>query len=128
MVKPKNDPLSTMRHSAAHVLAAAVLRLYPKTKLGIGPAIENGFYYDFEFEKPLSKEDLPKIEKEMAKVVKSNFPFIKKTASLVEAKKLFKNQPYKQKLIKDLESRGGAKLFLSIKAVILPIFAPDLMF
>ena len=53
MIKSKNDPLSTMRHSAAHVLAAAVLKLYPKTKLGIGPAIENGFYYDFEFEKPL---------------------------------------------------------------------------
>jgi len=112
MIKSKNDPLSTMRHSAAHVLAAAVLKLYPKTKLGIGPAIENGFYYDFEFEKPLSKEDLPKIEKEMAKIVKSNFPFIKKTASLAEAKKLFKNQPYKQELIKDLESRGEKEVSL----------------
>ena len=81
MIKSKNDPLSTMRHSAAHVLAAAVLKLYPKTKLGIGPAIENGFYYDFEFEKPLSKEDLPKIEKEMAKIVKNDVTFIKKTAS-----------------------------------------------
>jgi len=53
-----------MRHSCAHVLAAAVLQLYPQTKLGIGPAIENGFYYDFEFEKPIADSDFPKIEKE----------------------------------------------------------------
>ncbi len=101
-----------MRHSAAHVLAAAVLKLYPQTRLGIGPAIENGFYYDFEFEKPLSKEDLPKIEAQMAKIIKKDFPFIKKTASLAEAKKIFKNQPYKLELIEDLEGRGEKEVSL----------------
>jgi len=59
--------LEAMRHSASHVLAQAVLKLYPDTKLGIGPAIENGFYYDFDFSEPITNEDLPKIEKENKK-------------------------------------------------------------
>ena len=101
-----------MRHSCAHVLAAAVLQLYPQTKLGIGPAIENGFYYDFEFEKPIADSDFPKIEKEMKKIIQANFPFEKKEATVTEAKKIFKNQPYKLALIKDLESRGEKKVSL----------------
>ena len=59
-----NDELQNIRHSAAHLLAAAVLRIWPDTKLTIGPAIENGFYYDFDFTNPISETDLEKIEKE----------------------------------------------------------------
>ncbi len=66
----KVEHLERVRHSASHVLAEAVLKLYPDAKLGIGPAIENGFYYDFEFSEPLEEEDLKKIEKEMKKILK----------------------------------------------------------
>jgi len=111
-LKPNKSSLQTRRHSCSHVLAAAVLRLYPQTKLGIGPAIENGFYYDFEFKKPITSKDFPKIEKEMAKIIKANFPFKKKEVDITEAKKLFKNQPYKLALIKDLEGRGEKKVSL----------------
>ena len=62
--------LEKMRHSASHVLAHAILKLYPDTKLGIGPAIDNGFYYDFDFTEPMEEEDLKKIEKEMRKIIK----------------------------------------------------------
>ena len=65
----KND-LRAMRHSCSHLLAVAVLELWPKVKLGIGPAIEDGFYYDFEFPKPISDKDLPKIEAKMAEIQK----------------------------------------------------------
>jgi len=112
MSKHKKNNLQLMRHSCAHVLAAAVLQLYPQTKLGIGPAIENGFYYDFEFEKPITDRSLPKIEKEMKKIIQANLPFEKKETTVTKAKKLFKNQPYKLELIKDLESRGEKKVSL----------------
>jgi len=102
--KPEN--LELMRHSAAHVLATAVQRLYPKVKLGIGPAIENGFYYDFEFPKPVSDKDLPQIEAEMAKIVGEGIPFAHEDVSVAKAKELFKDQPYKLELISDLESEG----------------------
>lgn len=69
-----NDKLERMRHSASHVLAQAILKLYPDTKLGIGPAIDNGFYYDFEFSEPITEEDLPKIEKEMKNIIKQGLP------------------------------------------------------
>ena len=76
MNKENVDKLEKMRHSASHVLAQAVLKLYPDAKLGIGPAIENGFYYDFEFSEPLAEEDLPKIEKEMKNIIKQNLPIV----------------------------------------------------
>ncbi len=103
-IKSTNQNLETMRHSAVHVLAAAVQKLYPKVKLGIGPAIENGFYYDFDFgNTKLSDADLPKIEKEMKHIIEQNLPFVKEEISVAEAKKLFKNQPYKLQLINELE-------------------------
>lgn len=95
-----------MRHSASHVLAAAVLKLYPGTKLGIGPAIENGFYYDFEFPKPINEEDLGKISASMIRIIESKFPFKKESVSIKRAQEIFKNQPYKLELIKDLASEG----------------------
>ncbi len=99
---PKSNKLEILRHSTAHVLALTAQKLYSKTKFGIGRVIENGFYYDFDFSSSLSPEDLPKIEKEMKKIIKADLKFEKKQVSKKEAKKIFKNQPYKLELIKDL--------------------------
>ena len=73
-VEETEDSLRAIRHSASHVLAQAVKRLYPDTKLAIGPAIDDGFYYDFDREGGFSAEDLEKLEAEMAKIVKENLP------------------------------------------------------
>lgn len=97
--------IETIRHSLAHILATAVKKLYPNVKFGIGPAIENGFYYDFEFESSLAPSDLKKIEKEMKKIISKDIKFKKKKVSKIEAKKLFKGQPYKLELIKDIKEK-----------------------
>ena len=102
--------LEMMRHSCSHLLAAAVVALWPETKLGIGPAIETGFYYDFEFSEPISEADLPKIEAKMAEIKKESLPFIREEVSLGQAKKLFKDQPYKLELIDDLVKEGAEKV------------------
>ena len=89
----KNDMsanVETIRHSASHVMAEAVLKLYPGTKLGIGPAIEDGFYYDFQFAKPIQAEDLPAIEKEMRRIIASDAEFVRKEVSKDEARKLLR--------------------------------------
>jgi len=91
--------IETIRHSLAHILAAAVQELYPGTKFGIGPAIENGFYYDFDLSKSVAPEDLPKIEKKMKEIIRQNIVFKKKITTKSEAKKIFKNQPYKLELL-----------------------------
>ncbi len=92
-----------MRHSSAHVLAEAVLRLFPGTKVGIGPAIDDGFYYDFLFATPITNEDLPAIEKEMRRIIAGNHPFVRREVSKDEARKLFADQPFKLELIEGLE-------------------------
>ena len=101
--------IETIRHSLAHILAAAVQELYPGTKFGIGPAIENGFYYDFEFKNPISNEDLPKIEKKMKEIIRQNIVFKKKIITKSEAKKIFKNQPYKLELLTELPQEAKVK-------------------
>lgn len=98
--------LDNLRHSCAHLLAAAVLQLYPGTKNTIGPSIENGFYYDFDFTSPISEEDLPKIEKKMAEILKDWKNFEKEEVSSDEAKKRFKDNPYKLELIDEIEKEG----------------------
>ena len=97
--------IETIRHSLSHILAYAVQELFPETKFGIGPAIENGFYYDFDLKRSLAPEDLPKIEKKMKELIKQNIKFEKKTVLKAEAQKLFKNQPYKLELIYEVEPR-----------------------
>lgn len=97
--------IETVRHSLSHILAFAVQELYPGVKFGIGPAIENGFYYDFEFSKPLSPEDLPKIEKKMRELIKKNILFLKEEVPEIEAKKIFKEQSYKLELIEELKGK-----------------------
>ncbi len=103
--------LEKMRHSCSHVLAAAVLKLFPKAKLGIGPAIEDGFYYDFDFgKKKITEKDLGRISAEMEKIIKEKLPFKKEDISIKKAKQIFKNQPYKLELIKDLEKEKTKKV------------------
>lgn len=96
------DELRTLRHSASHILAQAVKRLFPETKLAIGPAIDNGFYYDFDADKPFTIEDLEKIEAEMKKIVKENIKIERFELSREEALKLMADEPYKVELINDL--------------------------
>ena len=103
--------LEKMRHSCSHVLAAAVLQLYPKAKLGIGPAIEDGFYYDFDFgKKKITEKDLGKIAGEMETIIKAKIPFKKEEVTIKKAKTLFKDQPFKQELIRDLEKEKAKKV------------------
>ncbi|MDD5017238.1 MAG: threonine--tRNA ligase [Eubacteriales bacterium] len=89
-------------HTASHVMAQAVLRLFPGAKLAIGPAIDTGYYYDFDVEKPFTAEDLEKIEKEMKRIVGENIPLERFTLSREEALNLMKDEPYKLELIKEL--------------------------
>jgi threonyl-tRNA synthetase len=98
-----NDKLEIMRHSAAHVMAEAVLSLFPDAKFGIGPAIENGFYYDFELPRSLTPEDLPVIEAKMNEIIASGDTFSREELTKEEARKLFADQPYKLELIDELE-------------------------
>src|SRR6202521_3972464 len=92
---PKEERLERYRRSAAHIMAEAVTEVFPEAKIGIGPPIDNGFYYDFELPRPLSTDDLPDIEERMRKRIASNVPFEPSQVSKGEAAKLFKDQPYK---------------------------------
>ncbi|MBU3923158.1 threonine--tRNA ligase, partial [Patescibacteria group bacterium] len=96
--------MEKIRHSISHIMAHAVKDIFKDVKFGIGPIIENGFYYDFDLKRTLTPEDLPKIEKRMRELLKQNIEFKKKSISKTEAKKLFKNQPYKLELINDLKT------------------------
>ncbi|MDE7383620.1 MAG: threonine--tRNA ligase, partial [Treponemataceae bacterium] len=98
-----DEKINTMRHSCAHIMAEAVLHLYPKAKIAIGPAIENGFYYDFDFgDEKISDSDLVAIEKEMRKILSTPHEFKRREVSKEEALEIFKDQPYKIELINDL--------------------------
>lgn len=101
-------PIETIRHSLAHVMAAAVQKLYPDVKFAGGPAIENGFYYDFDTEHRFSEEDFEKIEHEMYALIKSNGRFEQRNVSLDEAKQLFANQPYKMEWLNEYDTAGEA--------------------
>ncbi|MDL1963917.1 MAG: threonine--tRNA ligase [Deltaproteobacteria bacterium] len=96
------DALKILRHSAAHVMAQAILHLYPKAKLTIGPVVEDGFYYDIDME-PISKDDFSEIEKEIKQIIKSKTPFKRKMVSKSEALEFYKNEPYKLEMISELE-------------------------
>ncbi len=98
----EDEKLEIMRHSASHVMAEAVQSIFPDVKFGIGPAIENGFYYDFELPRTLTPEDLPLIEAEMGKIIASDSPFSREELTKEEAKELFADQPYKLELIEEL--------------------------
>lgn len=101
--------INNIRHSLSHLLAAAVLKKYPDTQLGIGPVIDNGFYYDFLFSKPISESDFKDFEKEMRSLVSKKIDFEKEKITLADAKKLFKEQPFKLELAEEY-SREGKEL------------------
>src|SRR5919202_2044447 len=100
-VLPSDDPdgLHVLRHSTAHVMAQAVCDLFPGAKYAIGPAIDDGFYYDFELADTLSPDDLPKIEKRMKEIAKRDQPFVHELLSLGDALQRFAEQPYKVEII-----------------------------
>jgi threonyl-tRNA synthetase len=102
----EDSELYRLRHSAAHVMAQAVLEMFPDGKYTIGPPIENGFYYDFDLPRPLIPEDLEKIEKRMRQIIAGRHPFERKVLSAEQARKIFEAQPYKLELIEGLEEGG----------------------
>jgi threonyl-tRNA synthetase len=102
----EDTELYRIRHSAAHVMAEAVLELFPEAKYTIGPPIENGFYYDFDLPRPLTPEDLERIEKSMRQIIAGHYKFIRRVVSANEAREIFKDQPYKLELIAGLEQGG----------------------
>ncbi len=101
------------RHSAAHIMAQAVKRIYPTAKVAIGPAIENGFYYDFDFKTPLPKDAIAGIEAEMKKIIKENIPMVREVVSKKEAIKLMKefDEKYKVELINDIDEKEEISLY-----------------
>ncbi len=103
-----NEKLHNLRHSLAHILASAVLEMFPKAQLGVGPVIEKGFFYDFLLPRPLTPEDLSKLEKRMRELIKQKLLFEKQEISFHEAKTFFDHahQPFKVELIKDIEKHG----------------------
>lgn len=105
-MQENDERLLRMRHSASHVMAEAVQCLFPDAKFGIGPTIENGFYYDFELPRPLTPDDLSVIEDKMKEIVRQDMPFLSETVSGDEARKLFANQPYKMELIDEFTDAG----------------------
>ncbi|MFH1031623.1 MAG: threonine--tRNA ligase [Chloroflexota bacterium] len=98
----KEEKLEVMRHSASHIMAEAIQSVFPNAKFGIGPSIENGFYYDFDLPRPLTPEDLPVIEAKMREITASNSPFVKEEVNKEKARRLFVNQPYKLELIDEI--------------------------
>ena len=104
--KYEESRLYRLRHSAAHVMAQAVLEKFPEGKVAIGPPVEDGFYYDFDLPRPLTPEDLEEIEARMREIIKANEPFIYEEVSADQAREIFEDQPYKLELIDGLEEGG----------------------
>jgi threonyl-tRNA synthetase len=98
----KNEKLAAIRHSASHIMAQAVVKLFPGTKTAIGPAIENGFYYDFLLTRQITADDLPVIEAEMKKLIDSRQDFVKVTVSRKDALERFTGEDFKTELINEL--------------------------
>ncbi len=105
-IKYEESELYRIRHSTAHVMAQAVMELFPEAKYTIGPPVENGFYYDFDLPRTLTPDDLKSIQKKMRKTLGQKHQFEKKVLSADEARKIFKDQPYKLELIDGLEDGG----------------------
>ena len=99
MESPEQDELYKVRHSASHIMATAILEMFPDAKLAIGPPIKDGFYYDFDLPRPISTEDFEEIETRMKAVIKANQKFLNEEWSKEDAREFFKDQPYKLELI-----------------------------
>jgi len=134
--KYEESALYRIRHSTAHIMAQAVMEKFPEAKVAIGPAIEDGFYYDFDLPRPLTPEDLESIEKRMRGIIQSKVKFERKVVSAEEAKTVFHDQPFKLELIAGLEEGNLEKMEILLQKsrrspfihkVILLISAVDLM-
>ena len=110
---PKSEKLPLLRHSIAHIMAEAVMNLFPGTKVAIGPAVEHGFYYDFDLPTSITQDDLARIEKEMRRLLSTPQNFVKEIVSRQEALELFKDQPYKCELINDLPQDAEISIYRS---------------
>ena len=97
----KNGRLERIRHSTSHVMAQAVLEKFPGAKFAIGPAIEDGFYYDFDLPRPLTPDDLAEIEARMKEIIKGKHEFVRREISREQALEMFEAQPYKVELIEE---------------------------
>jgi len=106
MERYEDSQLYRIRHSAAHVMAQAVLEKFPEAKIAIGPPIEDGFYYDFDLPRSLTEDDMAEIEKRMREIIKEGFAFERREVSADQARTIFKHQPYKIELIEGLEKGG----------------------
>src|SRR4030066_2010234 len=100
--KEKDEQIARMRHSTSHVMAESVQCLFPEAKFGIGPMIENGFYYDFELPRSLAPDDLPVIEIKMREIIRQDVPFVTEKIGKEKARKVFATQPYKLELIDEI--------------------------
>ncbi|MBI2918129.1 MAG: threonine--tRNA ligase [Chloroflexi bacterium] len=107
VAEEQGDSLERLRHSAAHVMAEAVGQLFSGARFGIGPTIQDGFYYDFDLPRALTPEDLPQIEGRMREIIAGNRPFVREELDAEAARRLFADQPYKLELINVLEQEGG---------------------
>ncbi len=110
MPKKEELQLEKIRHSLSHLMSMAIIKIYPDAGLGVGPAIENGFYQDYGLQKPISPELLPKIEKEIKKMIQQNIKFEQHEMSFDKALKFYKKDPYKSEMIMDLKKAGEKKL------------------
>ena len=110
---PKSEKLPLLRHSIAHIMAEAVMNLFPGTKVAIGPAVEHGFYYDFDLPTSITQDDLARIEKEMRRLLSTPQNFVKEVVSRQQALELFKDQPYKCELINDLPQDAEISIYRS---------------
>jgi threonyl-tRNA synthetase len=106
-------PLQCMRHSAAHVMAEAIQDMFPDAKFAIGPAIEDGFYYDFELPRPLTPDDFPEIEQRMAKIIAGKYPFVRDFWSRLKALEYFRSkvQSYKVEILENLPDEGQSNAY-----------------
>jgi len=124
-VSPDTDRYYRLRHSAAHVLAQAVLELFPEGKLGVGPPIEDGFYYDFALPRPLIPDDLREIERRMRHIIARNHPFSYRAVNAAEARALFQDQPYKLELIDGLTTDQDAAGMADAESTALSTYRQD---
>ena len=110
---PKSEKLPLIRHSIAHIMAEAVMNLFPGTKVAIGPAVDHGFYYDFDLPTPITQSDLERIEKEMRRLLSTPQNFVKEVVTRQQALDLFKDQPFKCELINDLPPEAEISIYRS---------------
>jgi len=105
---PKDEKLDTKRHSLAHIMAASIQEMFPEAKFGVGPVIEDGFYYDVYLSRTLTPEDLEQIERRMREKIKQNLPFERSDMPLDTATEMFgkMSQDFKVELLRDLKTRG----------------------